>query len=538
MRKLLIIIVMILFLFSGCNEGANNSEMTPPSISINPVSSAIPSATFEDADPHISSNSLLDDNYEQLNIINISYLADNSLKYINISDWQTYIQEKFDLELYVNYRAMNAKDLLNKTRIIDEIIYLNFPRGLISAWNSDVYEYGDARIANELSSYYQKYGWGEYIEQDYITALSINGGIYAVPAVNSKYIVPRYYNAKYLEVLDMDIPASIDEFYDYLKAAKAMKKGDISFYPMCVPAYALTQSLSDIFRAYDVYMNSTWKTSISYNPNTASFEDAVYSDGAEPAITFIRGLQQENLMLIYGLNQYVNDEYPLTNRFENNINSFSKEFATEYNYVFDSNRNTFIPFAVADSTYDQESGYYLSYTNSKNVSEVRSDLAFYVFPKAIENIDGTIELFNQIFTDSDYYADLRYGMEDTDYYVIDGIPVMIPPLKGSFVDLKLIKPMDDNSASYAPDSIMIIEGLTNEVKFEKNVFNQVFTYLDTEKYNYARYDNNIDILFYKSVSPYDAITEYKKEFKKTGRLAAINELNEKISAISLYDYND
>lgn len=516
---------MILFLFSGCNEGANNSELTPPNISINPVLSAIPSATFEAA------------NYEQLNIINISYIADNSLKYKSVGDWQSYIQDKFDVELYINYRAMCAEDLLNKTRVIEDIIYLNFPRGSVSAWNSDVYDYGNAAIAYELSQYYEKYGWSEYIDSEYIEALSANGGIYAVPAINNKYIVPRYYNSMYLDALNMEIPTDIGGFYNYLKAAKTLKEDDGQFYPMCVPEYGLTQSLSDIFRAYDVYTNSIWNTTISYNPNTASFEDAVYSENMETALGFVRKLQEENLMLIYGTSRYMNEEFQSMDGFEIDSKKFSKELATEFAYVFDTKHNGFKPFAVSEVTYEYENGYYLAYTNSKNICEVRSDLAFYVFPIAIENIGGTVELFNSIFTNTDFYADLKFGIEDNDYFVIDGVLITIKPETGSLVDLKLIRPVDDTISSYSPKSSKIIGELSDEIKFDKNVFNQIFTYLDIRKYTFTN-DANVDILFFKNVSPYDAITEYKKEFNKSDKLIAINELNGKIGAVTYYNYGD
>lgn len=525
--KMTILFLMISTLISGCvqNEKYINDSESPPN----------PSNTNS---PDITDSTTLPDNFERVNTLSFAYLADNHLKYNNIAIWQNYINEKFGIELYVDYTRVSANYLLEGKTVVDDILYLNFPRELPPLYPAEVFKYGEESIAYELSPYYEKYGWDKYVDKEYLDSLKTAGGIYAVPAANSKYIVPRYYNKDFLEEVQQDIPTNTDSLYEFLKASKNLKVDDPQFYPMCLHYRSLTRSTADIFRAFDVFVNSSWNTTITFNPNTGTFEDGVYAENMELALEYIRKLQHEDLMFIYGFSQYGSGQNgEALNRFVNNPLDFSKEFATEYNTIYNTKRGGFSSYTMGEPNYAHENGYYLTHLNSRNVCEVRSDLAFYVFPKAIENINGVIDLFNDIFTDSSYYADLRYGIENTDYVVMDGYPILNLPEIGSLIDLKPIKPVEYANASFVPESIKILDGLSKDIIFEKNVFNFLKTYIDISSYH-INFDNNVDLLFHKRVSPYDAIEEYKKEFKKAGRIVAIDELNEKLGTIATYDYGN
>lgn len=47
----------------------------------------------------------------------------------------------------------------------------------------------------------------------------------------------------------------------------------------------------------------------------------------------------------------------------------------------------------------------------------------------------------------------------------------------------------------------------------------------------------LDSLFNQNLLPYDAIEEYKILFVKAGRLNLINQLNEKLGAVTTFDYS-
>ena len=526
--EILALISIVALFIATCKTEVNNTEISTPSLSISPLPGpSISQNPSPDSNyPSISPGNNLPEDVVEAKYLKIIYTADNKGKYFALSDWQTYIQKKFGIEIYVDYQLLSSDSILKKNRLIDGLLYLKYNEISVSVNNTEVLRLSNGDFAYNLAPYYEKYGWNKFIEKQYMDALNINGSIYAIPAADMKYIVPRYYNAEYLEKLDMDVPETISQFHEYLLATKELNAGDNTFYPMVVfPMYTLCTA--DIFRAYGVYFNSIMNNARVFNPNTNSFEDGVFSENIEEAVGFIRQLQQEELFIVY-------DMFGI----EGGVSNFNKKLATEYNVVYNTKKFGFSPYSLAEFAYERTNGYYLTHINLDNVCEIRSDLAFYMFPKSIENINGTIELFNRLFTDSQYYADLRFGIEETDYYVIDGIPVKQEPNVGVLLNLKQIKPIYDRSASNSPESIEIAESISNELAYENNVFNQKWSYSDRGVNRDSNQDNSIEILFDKELSPYDAIEKYRSEFRKSGKLAILNELNEKIGAVSIYDYGN
>ena len=525
--KILSLITIIVILIVGCNTNVEKNESNTPNISISPFISQPSSQNsgIESENPSFSPSEVIPENVVEANILNIIYTADNTGKYYGLSDWQTYIQEKYGIELYVNYKSISAESIYQENTPIDGILYLKYPDVFVSSYNTEVLKLSNQNFAYDLTPYYEKYGWGKFIDKKYMDALKTNGSIYAVPATENKYIVPRYYNSKFLEELNMNVPETLPRFYEYLRATKDLNKSDDTFFPMVIfPMHTICTA--DIFRANGVYFNTIMNNARTFNPNTNSFEDGVFSENIEEAVGFIRKLQTEDLFQVY-------DGFGTGN---NGV--FNKELATEYNVVYNTKKFGFSPYTIAETAYEHTNGYFLTHKNASNVCEVRNDLAFYIFPKSIENINGTIELFNRFFTDSEYYADLRYGIEDKDYLVIDGMPVKQEPIAGVLLNLKQIKPVNDLNASFVPESISIAENISDELAYENNVFYQKWTYSDRGENRDTNNDSSIEFLFNSELSPSEAIEAYRSEFRKSGKLAILNELNEKIGAVSAYDYGN
>lgn len=233
---------------------------------------------------------------------------------------------------------------------------------------------------------------------------------------------------------------------------------------------------SDIFRAYNVYLNTEYNSSVTYNPNTESFEDGVFSENMEIALGFVRTLQQENLFAIGNIGMDPQAMGTTKTNFIDGFHSVDKNFATEYGVVYDTRYNFFIREANGQIDYDSVKGYYLIGTNSNNICEIRQNIAFYVFPKSIQNIDGTMELFNDLFNNPKYYADLRYGVEGKDYSTIANMIIQEPPKAGSFIALKQINSTIIENSSYVPESQSIVSSIEEDMSFEKSVFTQFFAY--------------------------------------------------------------
>ena len=524
--KILALILIVALFITSCKIEGNNPETATPKLSVSqlPNPSVSQNPTPDSNKPSISPSNNLPEDIVEADFLKIIYTADKKGKYLNLSYWQEYIEEKFGIPIYVDYKGVSADSIYKDDQVIDGILYLKYSEAFVSSYNTEVLRLSNGEFAYDLSPYYKKYGWDNFVEKQYMDALNTGGSVCAVPAYNNKYIVPRYYNSKYLEELNMVVPETIPQFYEYLQAAKKLNSGDATFYPMVIfPMHTLCTA--DIFRAYGVYFNSIMNNARTYNPNTVSFEDGVFSEKIEEAVGFIRELQDEELLI-------VNDIDGMGSRV------FNKELATEYNVVYNTKTFGFSPYIIAESEYERTKGYFLTHTNVSNVCEIRSDLAFYMFPKTIEDINGTIELFNKFFTDTEYYADLRFGVEDRDYLVIDGIPLKQEPPAGVLLNLKQIKPVYDANASFAPESVGIAESISKVLSFESNVFNQKRTYLDRSANWDSNQDSAIEFLFDIELSPYDAIEKYRDDFTKHGRLAILNELNEKIGAVTFYNYGN
>lgn len=537
MKKVLILVLVVVISLIGCtNNGTGKNGST---------SSSVPTSSNFSPDPSnypagIHSDIILPENPGFVNSLNIIYPAYNIMKYLNLDEWHTLIKDKFDMDLNITYEYIEPKDLYGSNNP-NSILYLNFTRGVPYEFNTNVFLYSDDNIVYDLSPYYLKYGWDKFIDPAYIELLKVEGKIFAVPASNEKYILPRYYNESFITELGLDVPTTTSEFYEYLSSTKKLNQGNSEFYPMCVFDPYITKSTADIFRAFGVYFNSCFNLTITYNPNTNSFEDGVFSEGAEDALNFIRTLQDENLMAICGDSSYRNSEGIGVIISRPSYEKLDKNFATEYGVLYVPEKFGFIRQGIADvnkPAYNSVEGYYLIGTNDKNICEVKSDLAFYMFPKTNDKINETVETFNKFFTSSEYYANLRYGVDEKDFTIIDYNIVINRPSVGSFVDLKAIKSFNDFNTTLVPESRQVIEGLSMDTYFEKNVFNQYYAYLG----NGTKFDANsqgmmIDILFDESLSPYDAIDEYKKMFTVSGLQNVINEMNMNLGTPTSYDYN-
>lgn len=529
MKKVVLLAIVLIFAFYGCNFANQVNDINETLLPDFSTNKPLPSNISND----------LPDNGENVKQLTFIYPAYNDRKYQNLMNWQTYIAEKFGVELLANYKAISVNDLINASNDSIGILYLNYEKGRVYEFNTDVFRYGNDTIAYELTPYYEKYNWGDFIEQSYIDALSDNGNIYAIPAACSKYIIPRYYNQKHLSEIGVDIPQTTFEFYNYLRQLRAINPNTEAFYPMCISAHALSQSTADIFRAYGIFVNTEFNSTISFNPNSGSFEDGVYSDDFEASLGFMRQLQVEDLLIVHGYRKSQLGDGLEGNIFREDIKSLSKDFSTEYNYIYSSKYNYFLPHAMTDINYEAKEGFYLTGENSKNVCEIRSDISFYVFPKKLQNINGIMELFNEIFTGSAYYADLKYGIEGTDYFIEEDRIMVNEPLSEGMIDFKQLRTVNDNSANYVPTSLEVMKTIDSGLTFEQNVFNQLFTVATHEEKEIISFgDNMIQILFNSYISPKDSMDEYKELFNKTGKYSQLLKINERLGTACQYNYGN
>ncbi|MBN1623850.1 MAG: hypothetical protein JXN10_05150 [Clostridia bacterium] len=527
---LLIVISLICLLFS-CKESNNeNPQSSNYQSDIKPVESNMGG--------EITSNTILPDAFPKVDSLNIYYPAYIPMRYTFRTEWREYIFDKFGIDITISYDGYSLNDISRGEFPVETLIYLGFTNYFTYQLNTEIYDYCNDELFYDLSPYYLKYGWDKVIDEEYLGRLVTNGRIYAVPAVGNPYIVPRRYNKEYLGAVGMTVPENTAEFLDYLRAVKSILDEDGNYYPMSVDFQRFTPSTSDIFRAFGCYVNSQNNSTISFDPGTGSFEDAVFSENFDQALSYIRNLRQEKLLFI--------DGYSGTTMIDNGLNfydgdfSFAKDLATEYWYIYDIPSGFFLhesyDFKVR---YDVMNGYYLDGINHDNLCEVRRDMAFYVFPKAIENIYGTIELFNDLFTNPLAYGDLKYGRQGYEYEINGDEIIPLEPVAGAYLNLLQISGFCGNDQTYYPESTQYIQLLSKDIWFEKNVFTEHSAYHDASSDEpHFGYGNTfiLDSLFNENLSIADSMAQYMIEFKESERLGFLESMNEALGVPTKYDY--
>jgi hypothetical protein len=511
MKRIFIVSIALAVVIAGCSSGSSEVTKIPDLTSKPEVETGGLPDYIIDAD-HIT---ILTEPYYQL-------------KYFEIGSWQEYMLDKFGIEIYLSYGMYRGKPGGFDP---SSIILLNYNHIYPFSYGNDagILDFSNPDNVYDLTLYYDKYGWGKNIDPDVLDRLTIEGGIYAVPSITDKYVIPRYYNEKILNELSMEVPTTISDFHEFLQAARQNNPSE-RFYPMCIHEWTALPSLSDIFRAYGVYVNSQRSLLTEYDPNTGSFEDAVFSEGFTDALGFIRSLQEERLLGIIG--EAYDDNH--NNHYIADITKIDKEFATEYFRIYDSSRNFFIDDPGNRPEYDYEFGYYLIHTNDKNVCELRSNMAFYMFPLSIDNIYGTIDLFNTIVTDSKYRYDLQYGMENENYKIVQNEVVPLEPTIGGFPEIRQLKTSPNEVLSLIPESLEYIANMNSELLYEKNVFNSYFTYRGSSSGSVRT--SMIYELLYPFISAEDAVSRYREEFIKYGDYEKLEELNSRLGTLPQYNY--
>ncbi len=452
--------------------------------------------------------------------LNIQCIGNTRAKYFEHETWSVYLKIKYNISIKLNYDSNTDEN----------IIYIPKGNNMYSSVTRAYNELANSQNAIDLSQYYERYEWNQYIDEKYINHVTDEDGIYSIPIVSSGYLTPRFYDKELLDQLEMDVPTTLVQFYDFLLAAKNHNSDIETYTPIYLNSNELLLGLSDIFRGYNLYLNDSGSSTIGYNPNTQSYEDIMFSPAIYEAGEYIRTLLLNDLLYIYGLNTIADNLIPSDYKME--LYPSQVHFATELNRNFEQgdllyNYNANIP------EYDYLKGYYLSGNNEENLVKVKKDVSFYVFPKTLNNPDETIELFNQIFTNNKYFYDFSYGIEGTNYTRENEEITFIKPIVGSYPNLQLLTSKEQYLLQ-TPDNIFL-KSAPSLLFYEENSFDLMVNSLRTT----TKDENNNEpfkLLFYQGVSVVDAVMEYRQVFLRSGMKEKVKELNEMIGTTSNYAY--
>lgn len=503
--KKIISIIFIFSLLAGCS--VKTGDILPG------ISSEMPSVSQD-------VTQITDIDIEEITI----YMDSSGKPYTNIPSWELYIEELTGVT--IKLLTINSVTAIDKQeQPVNGTVY--------SDYNNFVYYTINNTQLYPLNKYYDLYNWYQYIDQASIDLLTKGEDILALPCQSQPFIRVRYYNKEILDKANLPVPTTINEFTTFLQFAKGDKPDN---YPIIISYQSITRQLSDIFRANDVYINTFENSTIAYNPKTQSIEDGVFAPNFFDAYSYIRYLQENQLLHFEKLN-------PIQPK-------WSYPLATEYNVIFSDNYSI-KDYDRSTPNFDYEVGYYLEGNNREKLVEVRTVNTYYYFPKSIKNIDQYMELFNDVFTKNNYYLDLHFGKIDSDYYIENQQIILSDDNSKAYINLNTVEP---NTYEQLNDTrgLSYLNTIPQELYYQMNSLldilplsfgllgpTNVFSFPPTQFG--GRFDTSrVTVLFtglFGGPGPVEeAISEYKNQFMKEQIGDYINKLNESIGANATYDY--
>ncbi|MBN2852003.1 MAG: hypothetical protein JXQ23_04630 [Clostridia bacterium] len=497
MKKILI--ALLILLLAGCTNGADLTPEAEPADSIS-------------AD------------YQRTTSLSFTIPYNNTRnRYAEIDNWETYFYETYGYEINISYNTINT-DL----SAMDSIVFFNCKSDYIMQNMFDIKKMMETGQLYDISTYYDQYNWYQYIDDTAIDYVTMNDEIMALPVSSFGYSYPRYYNENYLKELSLNVPTNVSEFYDYLLATRKMNSYDESFYPFIANSNNIIRNTADLFRSSGVYFNSEKNNTIAYNPLTKSIEDGMFSENSLEAIQYIRFLQENKVFSIFDSNGTNFDKIPY------NINkNYATEYYIIYSYSGDPGRND----KYEDPVYLTRTGYFLEGNNKERLMEVNKDISFYVFPAGISNLAGKMELFNTIFTDNQYYYDLKYGIKNIDYEIQDHNLTINMPSYGAMLDLELMTGFKDPGATSFMESVQVIDQADEPLLYDVSYIHHEILKLGFTPTINNEFDDIIKRMFNTRNSLEDEVAAYKELFRKSGGIEYIDLLNEKLGSVTSYKYH-
>lgn len=497
MKKLWLLIIVCLLV--GCNSGVDKVELTQKS-NISPT--------------EITTEYTLADH------LTFGFTgATSASEYFENEAWTKYMKDKYKLDIRLDFNDVES----------DFILCLNYGEGYSSS-NYFYTKYANKEYANDLTKYYERYDFSQYFDSSYLSFISDDDGIYAIPVVDNGIVYPRYYKSDILKEANMSTPKTADEFFKYLMVSKEQNNDNENYTPLYVPNHLLGEDLSDVFRAFGVYLGGS---PIYYNPVTKSIEDAMFSDGIYEAGNYIQMLIDNNLLYVYGQSTVKTIDGSQKRLFNDEKVSSDIAIASERKFVLSNNGG----YKKEAPDYDYNISYYLEGTNTKYLVEIEKKVAFYIFPHEISNLDGTIALFNKVMTDDAYLYDFKYGVEGVDYSISEGKVISKRPTYGDFVNLKLLDPQKNIDVDSVNQSYQLINTLQTDQSYDITTFHVLLGINSGFIYDIKQGLQPFDLLFKQGVSTVDAVEEYQRIFKMTNTIDRVNAMNERLGAITSYDYN-
>jgi len=148
---------------------------------------------------------------------------------------------------------------------------------------ADLWTLVNAGVVVPLDEYVENSDIWAALPADFKTALTANGSVWGIPA-DGEYVLPwvRSYRTEWLSELNQTIPATTDELKALL--SQLVEHEEAGLYTVSAVG------LADIFAAFGAPL--TYGSPIGYNKDLGCVADAMLTDGAQNALSYLRELYQ------------------------------------------------------------------------------------------------------------------------------------------------------------------------------------------------------------------------------------------------------
>ena len=227
----------------------------------------------------------------------------------------------------------------------------------------------------------------------------IYGDIWVLPTYHEKEYKYRTYDKDILEEFNMDVPTTVDEFYNLAIAIKQYNENsDKKVYISTFTNINILDEFADIFIAFGCYVDYNLfglkASSIAYNPNIDQFEYILNNENVKEAIKFIKLLYDEDL-IYYNKTRELSDDISIASYYTNanNINYDNKSY-----------------------------GLYLEGISNKNLvycTDIVGGISFLYNTSEVDKIVSFYE--NMVFTEKNAQLIFNYGIESEGFYTKDNV---------------------------------------------------------------------------------------------------------------------
>ncbi len=284
-----VIFMLIISLLASCVQDSNNND-----------SSSKPDINIENREDYkrifeFTSQTLFFSEKEEFEKYNFKEVRDAWIDLIRTKyDFEVDVTDLFGVRIalgvggfsLINYE--NIKKHINEGKI----------NGLVNLGaRAYVNSLADDKLILPLDMYLKDNKTWKSFPEDFKDSFKFNGYVWAIPTRKEyRYSHKRHIRGDWLENLKINVPGTVDEFYEVLKAFTYDDPDKDGDHNTIGAEYSRHGGLADIFAAFDARLSYDGKFPVAWNPNSNLWEDSMLKTEMKECFQFLSTCQKEGLI--------------------------------------------------------------------------------------------------------------------------------------------------------------------------------------------------------------------------------------------------